>query len=754
MQEIEVRVLSSGVAPGLDLTSIRTQVGPTSGHGGTSETDGNNGITKQHAGNGHSQKVPHRLEVRVSTTTPSDLLIRRFNDNEEEDEEAAGSPGPPLTLEGLNKVHGGNSEKKKVLQGNVSKGLNGQQALKAPIIAKLLGEQPLCQSSKGNKNKLNRGTEHENGAVANPAIFSASKEDDDPHVVVEGEKKAPAFPELELDLARMVRERLSQSELKTDHKLSMVRKNKEVRMDMMAQYSSNSLPHLISEFGKNNSCLGNKEVKAGSRSSSSTNNEGQNKLMEQKNSVCVAGLDRRGGAIIETKKRRLDLLLNKKFSSTSSDQGSISSSSSRSSTGGSTTVTVSSVIKDRRHRGPSTDSLGSKRRKRASPSSSSNASCSPPSSSSISPPLAPTPSTRLFMRPASDLLSSGDEPTKIKMTAQVNSSEIHLRSPPPLQLNLGSGKGGHMPALQGVGNDLLMTTAPLPGSAGIANSNAASNLLSALPPSLSALLNPHPPSSPSPVSSASSLFPGSEDLIKNQFLQIHMAQLATSLLASTPSPTFLPGLAGSPDMLKMASLLAAVSGCSTNPLLGYSYYSHLLQAAQRQQQQQEQEQQEQQKLHQQQLQQEQRLRLLQQQQQQVERQEKSDSPRVTNNKGNAGRGRRKRRSKDAAPAVDDNAVDHLRLLLAASAKQSLFFPNPQSPTSQTAHGLAQGIVQSGSFLTGRLAPPASTPHLASTVSAASSPGSSLFSLREGVKRSSGNNNISSASPSTVSIHTH
>ena len=591
MQEIEVRV-SSGIPPALQLTSQRSPVRTTT-HVSNSHVDtDDNGV--------HTDNTPQdslrntEKELRLDSdgvnsrgsTTGEDSSSASANDHHGSSSEG-GEEFCPMDLSS-----GG---------GACDPSIDNMPPSAAAASALIAAAAAATKDSNSSKLKSILPNLSQNHPLFNAhkiaELLRAQKEKQ-----MESEMenslssrlpKKRAFPELELDLSRMVKERVLK-----EHDVETVLSNKKERKhsyDKSARISTedkNEEQEICSQISNemNNpkwELLGGKQMSQ-RRSSSPADSNGSVSTNNSATSL--------SGGNAEVKKRRLDDLLNKKFSSSPSNSG-------------------SSPPQRRDSLDTSLTSNKNNRRKQAHPSSPassssihSNHSSPPPFPSKIPTPVSsrndnsietsnsqPTFNSSgvgsLSIRPVAELLSkhiSSAHSSNSRNKNTMNNNNSHRRTSD----EFGSPSKKHRP-----NNHPRMPPRSSPSPLKIEKppSNFGSKSLHGLLDmpigrGSNDLLIPAIRSPTIPAHSKEKDIRSKEthqsDILKSQLLQLQLAQAA--VLNGAPSGLPLQN----PDFLKMASLLGAGSAmgngisasAASNPLLYYGYYAQMLQGVQSQQQ--------------------------------------------------------------------------------------------------------------------------------------------------------------------------
>ena len=591
MQEIEVRV-SSGIPSALQLTSQRSPVHTTthvsSSHVDTDDNGDHNENTSQNSLRNADKEL--RLDSdgvnSRGSTTGEDSSSTGANDQNGSSSEG-GEEFCPMDLSS-----GGGDPR--------IDNMPPSAAAASALIAAAAAATKESNSSKLESLLPNLSKNHPFfNAHKIAELLRAQKEKQlDSGIVIENDissrlPKKRAFPELELDLSRMVKERVLK-----EHDVEPLLSNEKERKLSSNQPSSYknarfSTEERINETkmdplnanGMNNSKwdLVTKQISQ-RRSSSPADSNGSESTSNSATSL--------SGGNAEVKKRRLDMLLNKKFSSSPSNSG-------------------SSPPQRRDSLDASLSSNKNNRRKQAHPSSPassasihSNHSSPPPFPSKVPTPVSstnnnsiehsnatPNPSTggSLSIRPVAELLSkhiSSSNSSTNRNKNTMNNNHSNRRSSDEFaspSKRSRPNNNHHMP----------QRSSPSPLKIERPPSNFGSKSLHGLLDmplgrGSNDLLIPAIRSPTVPVQSKQKEMSQKEthqsELLKSQLLQLQLAAAMNGASSGLPLQN--------PDFLKMASLLGAGnsigSGISpsaaSNPLLYYGYYAQMLQGVQSQQQ--------------------------------------------------------------------------------------------------------------------------------------------------------------------------
>jgi hypothetical protein len=607
MQEIEVRV-SSGIPPVLQLTSQPSPVHTTT-HVGNDTHINNTNTSGNHTENTSPDNLrnndPHiRLDSdgvnSRGSTTGEDSSSTSANDHHGSSSEG-GEEFCPMDLSSA----GGTCNPRRE---NMPPSAAAASALIAAAAA----------SKESNSSKINAKTKSllstlPSDILSNHPLFNAHKLAELVRAQTENEleendiksdlqprlPKKRAFPELELDLSRMVKERVlkahdleplmaSMNERKFSSDFGSSNKNGMFCSDEQIEDDAKRFSQIPPEMTRGKWDLASNKQTIQRRSSSPADSNGSEGTSNSGTSV--------SGCNAELKKRRLDALLNKKFSSPPSQSGT-SPPQRRDSLDASLTATKS------------------RRRKQPHPSSPASSSSSIHSQHSSPPPISSqniAPATlannngvnilktssaqslssgaSLSIRPVAELLSkhsftsntssssrnknnmnnnqgrnSNEFATPNKRYRPNNNSSLPPRSSPsPLKIMKPT-------------NDF--SSKHLHGLMDIPTGRGSNDLL------IPAIRSPRIPS-PSKMKELSQKDPHPSDVLKGQILQLQLAQAAILNGASSALPL------QSQDFLKMASLLGTGNSINSgvspsaaaNPLLYYGYYAQMLQGVQSQQQ--------------------------------------------------------------------------------------------------------------------------------------------------------------------------
>lgn len=613
MQEIEVRVGSSGIPSSLQLTSQRSPVHTTT-HVSNSHTD-DRGNNAEKTSQNDDKDIRHDSDGVNSrgSTTGEDSSSTGANDHHGSSSEG-GEEFCPMDLSSAGGTCDPRRENMSPSASVTSALMNSLPSSAAMVAAAAAAAAVAARDSNSSKTNINSKSilnSLPSDILNNHPLFNAHKLAELVRAQKESElgneidiksdlstrlPKKRAFPELELDLSRMVKEQVlkehdlepllnSLSNRKASLELASTKNNAKLSSDR-PEDERNRVTQTPPETNFSKWELPETKTLSQRRSSSPADSNGSE-------STNNSGASLSGGNA-EVKKRRLDALLNKKFSSPPPNPG-------------------ASPPQRRDSFDTSISSQKSRRRKQPHPSSPASSSSSIHSQHSSPPPLpsqnimpgtstnsnmanslsaVPTtnllqPGASLSIRPVTELLSkhvntalshqngknkntmnnnhtqrrpSNDFTTPSKKHRPNSNSSQHPRSSPsPLKIVKPSNDfiPKHLQGLMDIpsgrgSNDLLM---PAIRSPSLASAPKAKTKLEK---------DTHP-----------------SELLKGQLLQLQLAQAAILNGASSALPL------QNPEFLKMASLLGAGSptpSAAANPLLYYGYYAQMLQGVQSTQQ--------------------------------------------------------------------------------------------------------------------------------------------------------------------------
>ena len=621
MQEIEVRV-SSGIPPALQLTSQRSPVHTTPHVANADVNTGNSGNDTENTTNEAQNNDDKNLRLdgdgvnSRGSTTGEDSSSTGANEHHGSSSDG-GEEFCPMDLSsggGACDLRGGNMSPSAVAASALVSGLPSSAAMVAAAAAAAANAAareshsstaPISAKSKALMSSLPPD-------LINPLfnarkfaeLFKAQKEKElnaDIDIQDELQTRLPkkrAFPELELDLSRMVKERIMKQHgiqpPVTDNgdRTSPFELGSSNRGTTPPQYGSEeaikggnlALAHPPEMIRAKWELTNNKQTSQRRSTSPADSNASES----TSNSTTSASA---GNA--EVKKRRLDALLNKKFSSPASSS-------------------ETSPPQRRESLDSSLATIKNRRRKQPHPSSPASSSSSVHSHSSP-PPLSTLPASQQFATPHSSSTNNNITRTPPTPTTPTLPTGLSLSIRPVAELlskHVSSTTSSNHRNKSSVNNNnnnqsyrrTSSTESPSPNKRHRPNNN--SNISSRTSQSPLKILKPTsdsgtkhlaglmglPPNCGSndllmPAIRQPSMTPASRlgdipqqdphqsDLLKGQILQLQLAQAAIQSALPLPNP----------DILKMASLLGGGTSpgigqaAAANPLLYYGYYAQMLQ---------------------------------------------------------------------------------------------------------------------------------------------------------------------------------